>query len=161
ERRRFAQGHPRSDPVRSPSAMRKKQVLITGRIPGPAVGILARRFRLDLHQEDRILPPDELRRRIRPAHGLLCLPPDRIDRSVLDAAPLLEGIANCAVGVNNIDLIEARRRGIPVTNTPGVLSAATADLTWALILAVVRRVVEGDRMVREGRFRGWRPTLLL
>jgi glyoxylate reductase len=80
---------------------------------------------------------------------------------VLEAAPRLEGIANCAVGINNIDLTEASRRRIPVSNTPGVLTGATADLTWALILAATRRVVEGDRMMRRDKFRGWSPNLLL
>jgi glyoxylate reductase len=102
----------------------------------------------------------ELRRALRDAEGLLCTPVDRIDRWILRSAPRLRGIANCAVGVDNLDLEEARRLGIPVSNTPGVLSAATADLTWALILAVTRRVVEGDRLVREGRW-GWSPTFHL
>lgn len=141
--------------------MPRKRVLITGPIAGRAVALLSRRYEVDLHPDERPLSPPQLLKRIRSAHGLLCLPPDRIDERVLDAAPLLEGIANCAVGVNNIDLEKTRRRGIPVSNTPGVLSEATADLTWALILAVVRRVVEGDRMIREGRFRGWSPNLLL
>ena len=141
--------------------MPRKRILLTRRIPGPAMALLSRRFEVDLNLADRALTPAGLRRRIRRAHGLLCLPSDRIDRPVMEAAACLEGIANCAVGVNNIDLEAAHRRGITVTNTPGVLTAATADLTWALILAVTRRVVEGDRMVRAGRFRGWGPELLL
>ena len=137
------------------------RVLVTRRLPGIALSMLEGRFHVDLQRSDRSLTTGELRLRIRKAHGLLCLPSDRVDRSVLEAAPLLRAIANCAVGVDNIDLDEARRRGIGVTNTPRVLTAATADLTWALILAVTRRVVEGDRLVRAGNFAGWSPTLLL
>ncbi|GIW39950.1 MAG: D-glycerate dehydrogenase [Candidatus Binatia bacterium] len=104
----------------------------------------------------------DLLRRIRGASALVCLLTDRIDREVFDAAgPELRLVANMAAGVDNIDLEEARRRGVRVTNTPDVLTEATADLAWALLLACARRVVEGDRFVREGRFHGWEPDLLL
>jgi len=137
------------------------RVLVTAPIPGEALSRLRESFRVDLNRSGRKLSSREMRRRIARAHGLLCLPSDRIDRTILAAGPHLKGIANCAVGTDNIDLTEAERRGIIVTNTPGVLTAATADLTWALILAVTRRLVEGDRLVRKGRFAGWSPTLLL
>lgn len=141
--------------------MAKPRVLVTRRIPEPALAYLARRCRVRLHAPDRPMTRTELRRQIGEADGLLCTPVDRIDRWILRSARRLRGIANCAVGTDNLDLEEARRLGIPVTNTPGVLSAATADLTWALILAVTRRVVEGDRLVRAGRFPGWSPTFHL
>ncbi len=86
---------------------------------------------------------------------------DRVDAAFMDALPRLELISQCAVGVDNIDLREAARRGIAVMNTPGVLTEATADHTWALILAVARRVVEGDRLCREGRFPGWDLEFML
>jgi glyoxylate reductase len=93
---------------------------------------------------------------------LLCLLTDRIDGKVMDAAgPGLKVISNHAVGFDNIDVAAATARGILVTNTPGVLTDATADLAWALILGVTRRVVEGDRLVREGSFGRWSPFLLL
>lgn len=79
----------------------------------------------------------------------------------LEGLPELRIVANCAVGVDNIDLAATERRGVIVTNTPDVLTDATADLTWALILAVARRLKEGQRLIAEGRWRGWHPTLLL
>ena len=141
--------------------MAPPRVLVTRRLPDPALEYLARHCRVRLHAPDRPMTRRELRQAIGEVEGLLCTPVDRIDRWILRSARRLRGIANCAVGVDNLDLAEARRLGIPVSNTPGVLSAATADLTWALILAVTRRVVEGDRLVREGRFRGWSPTFHL
>jgi len=139
----------------------RPRVLVTRCLPGPALALLSRTCRIDLNRSDRNLTSAEIRNRIGSAEGLLCLPVDRIDASILRAAPRLRGIANCAVGVDNIDLEEAKRRGILVANTPGVLTAATADLTWALLLAVTRRVVEGDRAMREGKFLGWAPAFML
>lgn len=92
--------------------------------------------------------------------GLLCLLTDRIDADFLDAATSLRGIALMAAGYNNVDLEECTRRRVPVSNTPGVLTDATADLTWALLLAAARRVPEAERFLRAGRFAGWSPTLL-
>jgi glyoxylate reductase len=86
---------------------------------------------------------------------------DRIDRTVIDSCPSLLVISNCGVGYENIDVDHATKRGIFVTNTPGVLTETTADLAWALIFSVARRITEGDSFVREGRFVGWRPTLFL
>ncbi|HPB27424.1 MAG TPA: D-glycerate dehydrogenase [Acidobacteriota bacterium] len=93
--------------------------------------------------------------------GLVCLLTDTIDAALIDAAPDLQIIANVGVGFNNIDWAHARERGIAVTNTPGALTEATADLTLALLLAAARRVVEADRFVRDGRFAGWDLELLL
>jgi glyoxylate reductase len=94
--------------------------------------------------------------------GLLCLLSEIVDGELLDAAGSdLRGVAVMAVGHNNVDLAEATRRGILISNTPGVLTEATADLAWALIMAVSRRVCEGDRLVRAGRFGGWEPQMLL
>lgn len=84
-----------------------------------------------------------------------------VTRAVLEACPRLKVVANAAAGFDNIDIAAARERGVYATNTPGVLDRATADLTWALILACCRRVVEADRFLREGRFTGWEPDLLL
>ena len=112
--------------------------------------------------EDRPLERASLLRGVAGADALLCLLTETIDGAVMDAAgPRLRVISNMAVGVDNIDVAAATARGILVTNTPGVLTDATADLTWALILSTVRRVVEGDRMVREGRFERWSPFMLL
>ncbi len=93
--------------------------------------------------------------------ALLCLLTDRIDARVLEGAERLRIVANMAAGTDNVDLAAAERLGVAVTNTPDVLSEATADLAFALLLAVARRLVEGDRWVRAGRFQGWSPDLLL
>jgi glyoxylate reductase len=92
--------------------------------------------------------------------GLLALLVHEVGETALGRTPL-RVVANCAAGVDNVDLEAARRAGVAVTHTPGVLTEDVADLTWALLLAVVRRVVEGDRFVRSGRWAGWRPDLLL
>jgi glyoxylate reductase len=97
----------------------------------------------------------------RDADGLLCLLTDTIDAEVLDQCPNLKVISNMAVGYNNIDVVEATKRGIVVTNTPGVLTEATADFTWALLLAAARRVGEGERLVRSHNWHGWGPLQLL
>ena len=91
--------------------------------------------------------------------GLVPMPTDPIDAAVLDAGPL-RVVAQHAVGFDNLDLDAARARGVICTNTPGVLTDATADLAMTLLLAASRRVVEGDRLVRRGEFEGWRPTML-
>ena len=117
---------------------------------------------MEVFPEDRPIGREELLRVVRGKDGLLTLLTEVIDGQVMEAAgPQLRVIANMAVGYNNIDVKEASRRGVAVTNTPGVLTETTADLAWALMLAVCRRVVEADRFVREGRFTGWSPTLFL
>ena len=103
----------------------------------------------------------ELIAKVRDAEGLICLLSDRIDREVLEAGNKLKIVANVAVGYDNIDVEAATELGIMVTNTPGVLTEATADLTFGLVLAVARRIVEGDRITREGRFSGWELDFLL
>jgi glyoxylate reductase len=138
------------------------QVLVTRRLPAPGIEPLrAAGLIVDHHDEDEPLPADELRVRAAEADGLLAVLTDRIDGQLLDASPRLRVVANLAVGYDNIDLASARDRGVVVTNTPDVLTEATADLTWALILAAARRVVEGDAFVRSGTWPGWRPTQLL
>ena len=110
------------------------------------------------------LPPSRkiLLEKVRAVDGLLCLLTDRVDAEVMDAAgPGLKVISNHAVGVDNIDLPAATARRIPVGNTPGILTDATADLAFALLMAAARRVVEGERFVRLGRWKTWGPSLLL
>ena len=138
------------------------RVAITRPIPGPGPGMIAG-IGVDLvaNPDDRPLNPDELRSIVRGADAVLCLLTDAVDDSVLDAAGSCKVFANMAVGYNNIDVAAATRRGILVTNTPGVLTDCTADLTWALILGVTRRVAEGDREMRAGRFPGWGPLYML
>jgi glyoxylate reductase len=110
---------------------------------------------------DRPLTPEELHAAISDCDAVLCLLTDRIDAAAMDAAPRCRIFANMAVGYNNIDVAEATRRGVLVTNTPGILTEATADLTWTLILGIARRVAEGDREMRAGRYPGWGPLYML
>jgi lactate dehydrogenase-like 2-hydroxyacid dehydrogenase len=113
--------------------------------------------------EDELPPPrDELLRRIAGCDGVLTLLTDRVDDEFLDVAgPGLKVVANYAVGFDNIDVAACARRGVAVGNTPGVLTETTADLAWALLMAAARRVAEGDRYVRDGRWKTWGPMLLL
>ena len=105
--------------------------------------------------------PGRLREAVADKDALLCLVTERVDAALLDAGSRLSVVANMAVGYDNVDVAAAAARGIAVTNTPGVLDDATADLAMALLLAVSRRVAEGDRLVRSGGFTGWRPDLLV
>lgn len=137
-------------------------VLVTRRIPDESIGMLdAACGVVDVNPHDRAMTRGEFLEAVRGRDGLLCLLTEDIDDEVLDIAPGLKGIAMYAVGYNNVDVDACTRRGIPVTNTPDVLTDTTADIAWALIFATARRVAEGDRYVREGRFTGWGPLLML
>ncbi len=137
------------------------RVLVTARLPGDAEGLLRREHQVDQYEGPLPLPRAELLGRLEGASGLLCMLSEKIDREVMDRAPFLKVIANYAVGTDNIDLALAKERGIGVCNTPGVLTETTAELAFALLLSLSRRIVEGDKFVREGRFTGWEPALLL
>jgi glyoxylate reductase len=139
----------------------KPKVLVTRRLFPRALTYLEEHTDVEGGRAAEGISREELRSRIGDKDGLLCLLVDRIDRAVMDAAPQLRIIANCAVGVDNIDIDYAREKGIWVTNTPGVLTEATADLTWALILATSRKIPQSDRFIREKRFRGWELDLFL
>ena len=136
-------------------------VLVTRRLAECALEIVRKQCKTEVFPYDRAMSRAELFDAIGDKDGLLCLLSDTIDSALLEAAPRLRAISNLAVGYNNIDIAAATLRGIPVTNTPGVLTQTTADLTWALLMAAARRVAEGDRFTRAGRFGGWSPTLLL
>ena len=111
--------------------------------------------------EDETPSKDEIIKGVKQADVLLCLLTETIDRIIIEANPRLLGISNHAVGYDNIDVKAATESGIPVTNTPGVLTDTTADLAWALIMAVARNIVQGHQYVKEGHFRIWGPKLLL
>ncbi len=137
-------------------------VYITREIPRPGIDTVAEAVAtVDVNPDDRVLTREELLAAVRGRDGVLCLLTDAIDAEALDAAAGCRIFANYAVGYNNIDVAAATARGIAVTNTPGVLTDATADLTWALLMATARRIAEGDRYTRAGEFRGWAPMLLL
>jgi glyoxylate reductase len=139
----------------------KRKVFLTRLLPDQAMKELKTLFDLSYHPKDRQLTRKEIIRRASGHEGLISMLSDPIDQEVIQGCPTLKVIANYAVGYNNIDLEAATARKIIVTNTPGVLSETTADLVWALILAVGRRLIEGDRLVRAGRWKGWAPTQLL
>jgi lactate dehydrogenase-like 2-hydroxyacid dehydrogenase len=139
----------------------KPSVLVTRRIPQPGLDLLVGQCAVDLWDSDLPIPRDVLLQRIGDKDGLYCLLTERIDDELLDAAPQLKVVSQMAVGVDNIDVPACTRRGIPVGNTPGVLTETTADLTWALLLAAARRVVEGVDYVRAGQWLTWSPTALL
>jgi glyoxylate reductase len=136
-------------------------VLLTRRIPSTVFSRLEAACDVDLYDGPSPLPPDELKRRLAGKRALVCVLTDRVDGAVLDAAPTLEVVANIAVGYDNIDVAAAKSRGVVVTNTPDVLTEATAELTWGLILAAARRITEGDRLVRRGEWKGWALDFML
>jgi glyoxylate reductase len=136
-------------------------VLVTWPIAESALSRLRARCEVEVLRPGEAADRERLRAAISDKNGLLCLVTERIDAALLDAAPRLRVVANMAVGYDNVDVAAAAARGIVVTNTPGVLDDATADLAMALLLAVARRVAEGERLVRSGGFTGWRPDLLV
>jgi lactate dehydrogenase-like 2-hydroxyacid dehydrogenase len=125
-----------------------KKILITRGIFPEIVEALSARFEVEHNADDRPWPAEELARRLRGKHGAMATVMDKFDEATLAQAPDLKVISNIAVGYNNIDVAAATRRGIKVTNTPGVLDDTTADLTWALLMAAARRIAEGDAYVR-------------
>ena len=137
------------------------KVFVTRRLPGEAVDRLAAAHEVDVWPEQ--MPPgrDELLARAPELDGLLSLLTDPVDAELIEAAPRLRAISNYAVGVDNIDLDVAAARGIPVGNTPDVLTDTTADLAVALMLGISRHLVEGDAYVRRGEWRTWETGLLL
>jgi glyoxylate reductase len=141
--------------------MPRPAVLVTRRIPSSVIGRLEERCAVDVWDGRDAIPGDALKARLAGKQALLCLLTDRIDGPVLDAGPGLRIVANIAVGFDNIDLAAARSRGVIVTNTPDVLTEATADFTWGLILAATRRIAEGERLLRRGAWSGWALDFML
>lgn len=139
----------------------KAKVFIAGKVPEKARQLLAEQYEVTMHDDLRLLSKEEIIAGVQDKDALLCLLSDAIDADIIQAAPQLKIIANYGAGFNNIDVAAATARKIPVTNTPGVSTAATADLTMGLLLAIARRIVEGDKTTREGRFTGWAPLFHL
>src|SRR3954469_19429767 len=134
------------------------KVFITRAFPFDALQRLQAEHEVDLWDDNAPPPRDALLERAAHADALLTIITERVDAELFDAAPSVKAVANLAVGTDNIDLEEAARRGIAVGNTPGVLTDATADIAFALLLGIARRIAEGDRQVREGRWEPWYPT---
>src|SRR4051812_18696443 len=141
--------------------MQKPRVFITRRLALAPASVLGSGIEIDQYDSEEALPRPQLLARAHECSGLLPILGDRIDQELLDASPRLRIVANHAVGYDNVDVKACTARGVWVTNTPDVLTDATADLTWALILALARRLREGERLLRSGEFRGWAPTMLL
>jgi glyoxylate reductase len=136
-------------------------ILVTRNLPSAVLSKLHQVADVDLFTGVGAIPPDELRRRVAGKDALVCPLTDQIDGGVIDRAPTLKIIANVAVAYNNVDVAYARSRGIVVTNTPDVLTESVADFTWALILAITRRLSEGERLVRRGEWEGWALDFML
>lgn len=140
----------------------RPRVSVTRKLPEPVEARMAELFDVTLNADDRPLKREELTALIREADVLVPTITDKIDGGLLaQAGPNLRLIANFGAGVDHIDVAACTSRGITVTNTPGVLTDDTADMTMALILAVPRRLAEGTRVMREGRFKGWSPTWMM
>ena len=140
----------------------KPTVVVTRRLPEPVERELVRDFDATLNPEDRPLGPDGLRRALQTADAVLCTVTDRLTADVLAVEPRRARLlANFGVGFNHIDVEAAKARGLAVSNTPDVLTDATADLAMTLLLCVTRRTGEGERHLRSGAWTGWRPTHML
>jgi lactate dehydrogenase-like 2-hydroxyacid dehydrogenase len=140
----------------------KPTVVVTRRLPEPVERELVRDFDATLNPEDRPLGPDGLRRALQTADAVLCTVTDRLTADVLAVEPRRARLlANFGVGFNHIDVEAAKARGLAVSNTPDVLTDATADLAMTLLLCVTRRAGEGERHLRSGAWTGWRPTHML
>ncbi|MBN1449007.1 MAG: D-glycerate dehydrogenase [Bacteroidetes bacterium] len=137
------------------------KIFITRSIPDTGLQLLRERAEVAVYEEDRQIGKAELIDRIQGMDGLLCLLSDPVDADVIAAGECLRCISTYAVGYNNIDLDAAEARGIAVTNTPGVLTEATADIAFALMISAARRIVESDAWLRSGKFEGWAPKLFL
>jgi len=138
----------------------KPRVFVTRAIPDEGLALIRQAADMKLWEDELPPPREKLLEEVREAEGLLALLTDRIDAELMDRAPRLRVLSNYAVGFDNIDVRAATERGIPVGNTPGVLTDTTADLAFALLMAAARRVVEGADYVRAGKWKTWGPKLL-
>jgi len=137
------------------------KIFITRKIPEEGLDLLRKEHEIEVNPHDRVLNKKEIIDGLKGKDGLICLLTDQIDAEIINSEPKLKMIANYAVGFNNIDIKAANARKIPVSNTPDVLTNATAEMAWALLFSVSRRIVESDKFSREGKFKGWGPMLML
>ena len=141
--------------------MQKKKVFVTRIIPQKGIQLLRKHFLVKVYPKDQVIPRKELLKEVKQCDALLSLLTEKIDLEVLSANPQLKVVSNYAVGYDNIDVKVATAKGIPVCNTPGVLENAVAEHTFALMMALSKRIVEADRFVRTGKYKRWEPMLLL
>ncbi|MDH3268692.1 MAG: D-glycerate dehydrogenase [Ignavibacteria bacterium] len=138
------------------------KVFITRELPEIAFKLLKKnKISFDYYKKDNPIPRKLLLQKVKDCKALIPLLTEQIDREVIDQMPDCKVIANYAVGYNNIDVLYAKKKNIIVTNTPNVLTESTADLTIALVLACARKLFEGESLLRNGKFEGWKPKLLL
>jgi glyoxylate reductase len=136
-------------------------ILVTRKLPSSVLSKLEPVGTVDVYSGGGAMPPDELVARVADKDAVVSMLTERIDKRVVDAAARLRIVANVAVGYNNIDVAYVQSRGVIVTNTPDVLTESVADFTWALILAITRRLSEGERVVRRGEWKGWAFDFML
>jgi glyoxylate reductase len=137
------------------------KVFVADVIPEVGLRKLKERFDVFISDEQGILSKAELIKNVSGVDAIVSTVNEVLDKDVIDACKKLKVISNMAVGYNNIDVEYATKKGIMVTNTPGVLTDTTADLTWSLLMAISRRIVEGDTLIRSGKYKKWRPQMLL
>jgi glyoxylate reductase len=137
------------------------KVFVVDVIPEVGLKKLKEKFDVSISDQQEILSKAELIKNVSDVDAIVSTVNEALDKDVMDACKKLKVIANMAVGYNNIDVEYATKKGIMVTNTPGVLTDTTADLTWSLLMAISRRIVEGDSLVRAGKYKKWRPRMLL
>ncbi len=141
--------------------MSSAKIHVTRQLPEAALSLLRGCGELRVWEPDEVIPRAVLLQEVQEADALLCLVTERIDKELLTHAPKLRVVANMAVGYDNVDVPALTRRGILLTNTPGVLTETTADLVFTLLLSIARRIGEAERFVREGRWRSWSPFSFL
>ena len=139
----------------------RPRIVVARRIPKNGIDILGEHFKLDINNSDRDLSRRELLEKLDGAFGMISMMANKFDYDLISTLRTVKVISNYAVGFNNIDVAAATEKGIVVTNTPGVLTDATADLAFGLLLAAARHITEGDRLVRARKFKGWAPMLML
>ncbi|ACJ16433.1 glyoxylate reductase [Thermococcus onnurineus NA1] len=143
----------------------KPKVLITRKIPENGIKMLREHFEVEVWEDEHEISREVLLEKVRDVDALVTMLSERIDAEVFDAAPRLKIVANYAVGYDNIDIEEATKMGVYITNTPDVLTNATADMAWVLLLATARRLIEADKFVRSGEWKkrgvAWHPLMFL
>jgi len=131
------------------------KIYVTRKLADDLLQILKEKFEVEINVRDEAPSKEEIIEKVRDKDGIICLLTDKIDKDVIDAGKNLKVISNCAAGYDNVDVEYATKKKIMVTNTPGVLTEAVAELTIGMIIAIARRFIEADKLSREGRFKGW------